>query len=148
MRISAKTRYGLAAVIRMAESADQTECMTVIRMAQHLKISKIYLEQVFALLKRGGIVHSVQGAQGGYFLSRPASKITAYDVLAALELSLFEKTSDTVAESDTAIEEVMHTKVFGAMDLAVQAVLSGVTLQALADQAESLHASDNYMYYL
>lgn len=148
MRISAKTRYGLAAVISMAESADPSECTTVIRLAQRLDISKIYLEQVFSLLRRGGIVHSIQGAQGGYLLSRAAEEISLYEVLKALELSLFEKTADTVSESDAAIEEVLQKDVFGVMEQGLKDSLAGITLQSLATKAARLREGEGYMYYL
>lgn len=148
MRISAKTRYGLAAVIRMAECADPSECVTIISMAQRLHISKIYLEQVFALLKRGGVVHSIQGAQGGYLLSRPAEEITVYQVLAALESSMFEKAADTVTESDRSIEDTMHSRVFSVMDGVLKNTLSGITIRALAEEAASVREDSGYMYYL
>ena len=54
-------------------------------------VSKIYLEQVFSLLKRDGLVNSIKGAQGGYQLSRPAEEISVYDILSVAELSMFEK---------------------------------------------------------
>ena len=56
-----------------------------------LAVSKIYLEQVFSLLKRDGLANSIKGAQGGYQLSRPAEEISVYDILSVAELSMFEK---------------------------------------------------------
>ena len=44
-----------------------------------------FLEQVFAALRRGGIVRSRRGASGGYALARPADEITVLDVVAALD---------------------------------------------------------------
>lgn len=44
-----------------------------------------YLEQLLAMLKRGGIVTSYRGKNGGYVLSRPADNITVGDMLTALE---------------------------------------------------------------
>jgi Rrf2 family protein len=44
-----------------------------------------FLEQVFAALRRGGIVRSRRGAAGGYSLARPADDITVLDVVAALD---------------------------------------------------------------
>ncbi len=72
MRISAKGRYGLAAMITIALESQDNECIPVILIAEKLGLSKIYLEQVFALLKRGQLVDSVKGAQGGYRLRRAA----------------------------------------------------------------------------
>ena len=90
MRISAKGRYALASTISLAQDYAKGEYTTVLSISEKLGISKIYLEQVFSLLKRGGIVNSVKGSQGGYQLARMPQQITLYDVLSAVELSLFE----------------------------------------------------------
>ena len=47
-----------------------------------------YLEQLFALLKKAGLVKSIRGASGGYVLARDASEISVGDVLRALEGNL------------------------------------------------------------
>ena len=65
MRISSKGRYGLAAMVCMAESYGSGACITIISLSERLGISKIYLEQVFSLLKRGGLVLAIKGVQGG-----------------------------------------------------------------------------------
>ncbi|MDR0405890.1 MAG: Rrf2 family transcriptional regulator [Clostridiales bacterium] len=148
MRISAKARYGLAAVVSMAEHPDRDVYVTVISLSEKLNISKIYLEQVFALLKRGGVVVSTKGAQGGYQLARRAEEITAYDVLSAVELALVEQTNETVRESDECIENAMRECVFGALDGAVKDALTGITLRDVADKAEQGRNNGDYMYYL
>ena len=56
MRISAKGRYALASVIHMAQQHHSGESVTLISISERLGISKIYLEQVFSLLKRGELV--------------------------------------------------------------------------------------------
>lgn len=48
-------------------------------------ISDQYLEQIFASLKKAGLVKSVRGAQGGYLLSKESSEITVADILKVLE---------------------------------------------------------------
>jgi Rrf2 family protein len=96
MRISSKGRYGLASMISIAQLGSGGEAVTVISVSEKLGISKIYLEQVFSLLKRSKLVTSIKGAQGGYQLSKTPDKITAYDILHAVEVSLFEKTEESV----------------------------------------------------
>ena len=97
MRISAKGRYALAAVILLAHKYNSGEYITVISISEKLGISKIYLEQVFSLLKRGKIVTSVKGSQGGYRLSQAPAKMTVLDVLSAVEMPLL-KSEETVKE--------------------------------------------------
>jgi len=148
MRISAKGRYALAAVIIMAQQYDSGECITVISISERLGISKIYLEQVFSMLKRGDIVRSVKGAQGGYQLVRPPEQITVLDVLSAVETSLFEAVEDTVPEKAPEIEAVMRSSVFEAMDRSLSDALSRITLEDLVTEAEKYSGGQSVMYYI
>ena len=109
MRISSRGRYALAAVISMARQFNSGEYITVISISENLGISKIYLEQVFALLKKADIVSATKGAQGGYQLTRPPEQITVLDILQAVELSLFEMTQDTVPEKAPDIEAALRS---------------------------------------
>jgi len=148
MKLSAKARYGLAALISMAESRQTDEITTVIRLSEKLQISKIYLEQVFSLLKRGGVVTATKGARGGYRLSRPANDITVFDIVSSIEQSLFEKMEPTVPDSDEHIERVMRETVFSALDDALTQALKGISLEDMLSQVEKYRAEGNYMYYL
>jgi len=148
MRISAKGRYGLAAMIHMAEKYNSGEYITVISISENLGISKIYLEQVFSLLKRGGIVRSIKGAQGGYQLMRMPGQITVLDVLSAVELSLFEPTEETVQEKAPDIEAAMRYSVFDVLDSAIRDTLDRITLYDLVVEAEKHKKGQGYMYYI
>ena len=70
MKISAKGRYGLAAMTYLARNYASGSPITIISISEKLGISKIYLEQVFSLLKRARLVNSIKGSQGGYQLAR------------------------------------------------------------------------------
>ncbi|AUS97996.1 transcriptional regulator [Clostridium thermosuccinogenes] len=148
MRISAKGRYALAAMISMAEDYNSGEYITVISISEKLGISKIYLEQVFSLLKRGGIVNSVKGAQGGYQLTQMPQKITVFDVLSAVELSLFEPAEETVPDKAPEIEAAMRMCVFDALDNAVLKALKQITLYDLLTEAEKHKKDQGYMFFI
>ena len=148
MRVSAKGRYALAAMLHMAQRADTGEYITLISISQRLGISKIYLEQVFSLLKRGELVCSVKGAQGGYQLARRPEEITAYDILSSVELSLFERTEDTVPDKAKEVDRAMQAALFGPLQEAVQASLRGVTLFDLQREAEKQNAAEGLMFYI
>lgn len=145
MKISAKTRYAMAAVIYMGRRYETKECITLLTLAEQLSISKIYLEQVFSLLKRAGLVTAIKGAQGGYLLAHPPHEINVYDIMFAVETSLFVQNIETVEKSAPHIEKAMQN-VFAALDQTVKEALSGMTLSALVQDAEK--NSNNYMYYL
>jgi len=148
MRISARGRYALAATISMAARHLTGENITVVSLSESLGISKIYLEQVFALLKKAEIVSSQKGAQGGYRLSRLPQDIPALSVLAATDLSLFEEVGDTVKDHAPGIEAAMRQSVFDAVDGAVRDTLSNVTLKDLADEMKQHRKGQGYMYFI
>ena len=148
MRISSKSRYGLAAMIYIAQNAGLEEQITIISIAEKLGISKIYLEQVFAHLKRDGLVISVKGAQGGYRLSAPPSGITALQILRAIEVSLFEKTERSVSDEASSIDAAMDGLIWGPLDEGIIKTLEKVTLQDLAEDAGKRQHGDNYMFYI
>jgi Rrf2 family iron-sulfur cluster assembly transcriptional regulator len=53
--------------------------------AERQEISLSYLEQLFAKLRRGGLVKSVRGPGGGYLLARPASEMRIADIIMAVD---------------------------------------------------------------
>ncbi len=148
LRISAKARYGLAAIITMAEKEREEECITILSLSEKLKISKIYLEQIFSLLKRGDIVVSTKGSKGGYSLSKPSSEITVYDLFTSIENSLFEPTEKTVEESAPYLEICMQEEVFYLLDDAVKEKLASITIEDLVNKLSKYQDNKNYMYYV
>jgi Rrf2 family cysteine metabolism transcriptional repressor len=148
MRISAKGRYGIAAMINIAQNYESGEYTTVISISEKLGISKIYLEQVFSLLKRGGLVNSVKGAQGGYILTRMPQKISAYDVLSAVESSLFENTEETVSEKAPEIDSAMKALIFDELDDAVKTALQKTSLYDLVNEAEKHKSDQGLMFFI
>ncbi|MCL2220959.1 MAG: Rrf2 family transcriptional regulator [Oscillospiraceae bacterium] len=147
MKISAKSRYALAALIQMGQLCESEEFVSLVNLSEKLGISKIYLEQVFSLLKRGGIVISTKGFGGGYQLSRSMHEISVYDILSSIEFSLFEKPAQTVAEKAPNIESVMQDDVFMALDAVIPGVLKEITLDSLVMRAAQ-HDDGGGMYYI
>ena len=84
MKLSTKGRYGLRAAVALAMYA-KDEPVSISTIAAREELSESYLEQLFAKLKKAGLVHSIRGTNGGYQLSRPAEDISVGDVLRALE---------------------------------------------------------------
>jgi Rrf2 family protein len=148
IKISSKGRYAIAAMVDMAQIASLQDRVTVLSLSQRLDISKIFLEQVFSLLRRGGLVTSIKGSQGGYQLARPASEITACDILYATETALFEAPESTVESSSPGIEKAMQRLIFSPAEKAFAKALKSVTLSELAEDAQQWSAHGDYMYYL
>ncbi|MDV3429104.1 MAG: Rrf2 family transcriptional regulator [Bacillota bacterium] len=148
MRISSKGRYGIAVMIRMAQISKNNEYTSIISIAEKLDISKIYLEQIFSLLKKAELVKSIKGSQGGYKLAKTPDKITAGDILRAIEISLFEKTENSVSKDFIEIDKSMEALVWDRIDSAVSKALNSVSLSDLVNEADKYKSSDNYMFYI
>lgn len=87
MKLSTKGRYGLRAMVDLAEFGAE-EPASITGIAARQDISERYLEQLMSMLKKAGLVKSIRGAGGGYILGRPPVEISAGDVLRAMEGSL------------------------------------------------------------
>lgn len=148
MRISVKGRYALAAMISMAQNYNNSECITLISISEKLGISKIYLEQVFSLLKRSALVNSVKGANGGYQLARMPREITAFHILSAVEQSLFESTEETVSEKSPEIELAMRLTAFEPLDDVIKNALQKITLDNLVNETAKHKTGQGYMFYI
>ncbi|MEN6593381.1 MAG: Rrf2 family transcriptional regulator [Clostridiaceae bacterium] len=148
MRISAKGRYALASVTSMAQQYSTGEFITLVSISERLGISKIYLEQVFSLLKRAELVTSVKGAQGGYQLARAPRQITVLDVLSAVETGLFDRSEDTVADKAPDIEAALRSFAFDPLDQSVSDALRRFSVEDLVSAAEHHKAAHAVMFYI
>ena len=83
MRVSAKVDYALRAVIELAAAGDGP--VKGERIAQAQEIPLKFLENILGDLRQAGIVRSQRGAEGGYWLARPADEISVADVVRTVE---------------------------------------------------------------
>jgi Rrf2 family protein len=84
MRISTKGRYSLEALLYMALLSGE-EYTSTRSISENTGISDGYLEQLFILLRKAGIVKGIRGPLGGYVPGRPIDKITVGEILRAVE---------------------------------------------------------------
>jgi Rrf2 family protein len=89
MRITAKVDYAVRAVTELAAvqlaSPDQRRLTKAEALAEAQHIPARFLEGILGELRRSGIVTSQRGAEGGYWLARPARDVTVADVIRAVE---------------------------------------------------------------
>ena len=84
MKLSTKGRYAVMAMVDLARHA-QAKPVSLSDIATRQEISLSYLEQLFARLRRAGLVKSVRGPGGGYYLARIATKIKVVEVVLAVD---------------------------------------------------------------
>ncbi|MGD0144031.1 MAG: Rrf2 family transcriptional regulator [Rhizomicrobium sp.] len=85
MRLSTKGRYAVMAMADLAGNEGGTRPVSLAEIAKRQEISLSYLEQLFAKLRRGGLVRSVRGPGGGYRLSRPSAELRIADIILAVD---------------------------------------------------------------
>ncbi len=84
MKLNAKGRYAVMALCDLAKQSDGRP-IALADIAERQDISLSYLEQLFAKMRRGGLVNSVRGPGGGYMLARPASQTCIADIILAVD---------------------------------------------------------------
>jgi Rrf2 family protein len=82
MRLSARVDYALRAVCELAAAQAPR---TVDQLSAAQDIPNKYLESILGELRRGGLLRSQRGPEGGYRLARPAGDISIADVIRALD---------------------------------------------------------------
>lgn len=87
MKLTTKGRYAVTAMLDLALHYDKG-AVTLADIARRQGISLSYLEQLFAKLRRGGLVDSVRGPGGGYNLAMMPSKITVAEIIVAINESI------------------------------------------------------------
>ncbi len=82
MKVSAKGRYAVRSVINLSRSSQEQK--SVREVASEEDISSDFLEKIFSKLKKHGIITSVRGAYGGFYLAKKPNEITILSVLEAI----------------------------------------------------------------
>lgn len=84
MRLTTKGRFAVTAMVDLAMRGGRGP-VTLAGISERQSISLSYLEQLFGKLRRNNIVESVRGPGGGYYLARTADKITAAEIIQAVD---------------------------------------------------------------
>ncbi len=83
MKLTTKGRYAVTAMLDLALRYDKG-AVTLAEIAKRQGISLSYLEQLFAKLRRSGLVDSVRGPGGGYTLAMEPAKISVAEIIVAI----------------------------------------------------------------
>lgn len=84
MRVGSKGRYAVIALVDVAANS-ASRPVALAEVAERQQISLSYLEQLFAMLRKAGLVVSSRGPGGGYRLQRSGHEITVGEVFRAVE---------------------------------------------------------------
>jgi len=84
MKLSTKGRYAVMAMVDLAQHGDGGP-VSLAEIAERQEISLSYLEQLFAKLRRGGLVKSMRGPGGGYLLAYDRDETRISDIVLAVD---------------------------------------------------------------
>jgi Rrf2 family protein len=86
VRLNARVDYALRAVVELASAGGSADGpVTAERLATGQEIPPKFLESILLQLRRGGIVNSQRGPDGGYWLAKPANEISLADVIRVID---------------------------------------------------------------
>jgi Rrf2 family protein len=134
VNISAKSDYAVRAMLALAaDDGGRPVKGETLAVSQQIPVK--FLENILVDLRRAGLVASQRGAEGGYRLGRPASKITVADVIRAVDgpLANIRGVRPEAAEYDGAATALRD--VWVAMRAALRSVLERVTIADVASGA-------------
>ncbi len=145
MRISAKVDYAVRACAELSVRSP-TRASGLTKGEQLGDVQDIptrYLENILAELRRAGIVQSQRGSDGGYWLARPADKVSIADIIRAVEGPLADVRGEPPENLEYQGAATALERVWMATRAAVRAVLETTTLanitsSELAPEVEAL----------
>jgi Rrf2 family protein len=129
MRLSARVDYALRAVAELA-AADAPRTVDQLSAAQ--KIPHKYLESILGELRRGGLLRSQRGPDGGYRLARAAEEISIADVIRALDGELANVRGSRPENLEYVGSAAPLQEVWIALRASERAILEQVTLAHVA----------------
>ena len=136
MEVSARTMYGLRALVTMAAARTDSP-MSIQTIAERESLPQKFLEGIMVDLKRGGFVRSKRGASGGYLLDRPASEMTILQVIRHLDGPVAPASyEDRTHASDMSDRQRAFMPVWKEVRDATIRVLESYTIQSIADAVE------------
>ena len=103
--ITTKSPYALQALAELGRCG--TGPVPIGELARRREIPVQFLEQLFATLRRAGILRSQRGVKGGYTFARPASEITVLEVVELLDGPLGRDAQGIFADAAAAARAVL-----------------------------------------
>jgi Rrf2 family protein len=144
MKLSTKGQYGVKAMFDLALHYGE-DPISLKSIAERQEISEYYLEQLIAVLRRGNLVKSIRGAQGGYVLAKEPSKITVGSILDVLEgpIEISECLDENTGCSrmDYCATRLIWVKIKSAID----EVVNSINLQDMVNDYNMLREKNKHL---
>jgi Rrf2 family transcriptional regulator, cysteine metabolism repressor len=143
VKISTKGRYGIRALADLAINMN-CENVSIKTISERQNISERYLEQIFSLLRKGGIIVGRKGAQGGYTLGKNPSELTISEILKVLEgENIFIDIND---DEENELEDFINKSLWKDINCIISKYFSSITLEDLINDYKK--SKDTIIYYI
>ena len=106
--ITTKSPYAVAALVELARTGGEAP-VPIGELARRREIPVQFLEQLFAVLRRAGLLRSQRGVKGGYSFARPPADITVLEIVELLDGPLGGGSEGVFAEAAEAARAVLGT---------------------------------------
>ena len=141
MKVTAQEEYGLRCMLQAAAS-DPDRPVNAAHIASHEGLSVPYVGKLLHLLKEAGLVESLRGRSGGYYIARPPEQISISEILHALGDALFtpEYCERFPGEGDECVHigECSLRSLWGTLEGVIDQVLQRTTLADLLTSEQSV----------
>lgn len=134
MKLSTKGRYAVTAMLDLALH-DAQGPVTLAEISDCQKISLSYLEQLFAKLRKSGLVRGVRGPGGGYRLARSAGRISIGQIISAVDEKV-DVTRCHGKENCQGGEQCLTHELWADLSEQLYLFLDGISLKAFVERPE------------
>lgn len=143
MKITTKTRYGIRALVYIAENAvEDGELVRIKEISEKEKVSVQYLEQILYKLKKNGIIEGKRGPNGGYKLAKTPEEIDIYTVFKILESEVRMVVCGNEPEKCMG-DECSSLYLWNKLNGKLEAMLKGTTLSELITAHKTKNKTGN-----
>ncbi len=126
LSITSKSPYAVRALVELHRCGD-TGPIPIAELARRAGVPLQFLEQLFATLRRAGLLRSQRGVGGGYGFARPAAEITVLEVVELLDGTFGEDATGVFAQAAAAARSVFAAATIADV-AAAEAQASGATM--------------------
>jgi Rrf2 family iron-sulfur cluster assembly transcriptional regulator len=134
MRLTTKGRYAVTAMLDLTLHARQ-EPVSLADISERQSISVSYLEQLFAKLRKSGLVSSVRGPGGGYQLARDGAEIFIAQIIDAVDESVDATRCGGKGDCQQGVTCLTH-ELWSDLSEQLHSFLAGISLQELVGRRE------------
>jgi Rrf2 family protein len=106
LSITTKSPYAVEALVELHRQGG-SDPVPIAELARRRRIPVQFLEQLFATLRRAGILRSQRGVKGGYNFARPAAEVTVLEVVELLDGPLGRGAEGVFADAAAAARDVL-----------------------------------------